>query len=160
VNTVRLTVVARDGVASFLGPGHAIKMLAAACSRNPVTLTELLDYTTPFDADFVEGVRAGLAVFDEHNSAENATAFHTVVQLLSPDRLPPFRVIDELTRSLSLQPVGVGLVLYNLKARRIVQLVNQYGELLRQDRGRIRRGGEPTRLLYTYRLPDDWRILP
>jgi hypothetical protein len=51
-------------------------------------------------------------------------------------------------------------VLYNLKARRIVQLVNQYGELLRQDRGRIRRGGEPTRLLYTYRLPDDWRILP
>jgi len=160
VDTVRLTVVDRDGTVSFLGPGHAIKMLTAACSRNPRTFKELLEYATPYDSEFVAGVRAGLAVFDEHNTPENLTAFQAVVRALAPERLPPFRVFDELTRTLSLQPVGVGLVLYNLEARRIVQLVNRYGELLRQDRGRIRRGGEPTRFLYSYRLPDDWRILP
>lgn len=160
VSTVRLTVVDRHGTVSFLGPGHVIKMLTAVCSRNPTTVNELLDYAAPYDSDFVESVRTGLAIFDEHNTPENSSAFHSVATMLSPERLPPFRVIDELTRTLSLQPVGVGLVLYNLEARRIVQLVNRYGELLRQDRGRIRRGGEPTRLLYSYRLPDDWRILP
>jgi len=160
VDTVRLTVVDRDGAVSFLGPGHAIKMLTAACSRNPRTVKELLEYAAPYDTDFVASVRAGLAVFDEHNTPENTAAFHAVARTVAPERLPPFRVIDELTRTLSLQPVGVGLVLYNLEARRIVQLVNRYGELLRQDRGRIRRGGEPTRILYSYRLPDEWRILP
>ncbi len=160
METVRLTVVDEKGTVSFLGPGHAIKMLTAACSRNPHTVEELLDLAAPYDGDFVASVQAGLAVFDEHNTPENPAAFHAVAQAVSPDRLPPFRVVDELTRTLSLQPVGVGLVLYNLAARRIVQLVNRYGELLRQDRGRIRRGGEPTRLLYSYRLPDDWRILP
>lgn len=160
MSMVRLTVVDRDGAVSFLGPGHAIKLLAAACSRNPTTVSELLDYATPYDRDFVASVRAGLAIFDEHNTREDAASFHSVATTLSPERLPPFRVVDDLTRSLSLQPVGVGLVLYNLSARRIVQLVNRYGELLRQDHGRIRRGGEPTRLLYSYRLPDDWRILP
>ncbi len=137
-----------------------IKMLTAACSRNPRTLGELLDYAAPYDADFVTSVRAGLAIFDEHNTPENASAFRSVAETVRPEQLPPFRVVDELTRTLSLQPVGVGLILYNLVARRIVQLVNRYGALLRQDRGRIRRGGEPTRMLYAYRLPDEWRIVP
>ncbi|MCX7624168.1 MAG: hypothetical protein N2Z82_10530 [Thermomicrobium sp.] len=160
MDTVRLTVVDRDGTVSFLGPGHAIKMLTAACSRDPRSLEELLDFAAPYDSDFVASVRAGLAIFDEHNTPDNPAAFRAVARAVSPERMPPFRVVDELTRTLSLQPVGVGLVLYNLEARRIVQLVNRYGELLRQDRGRIRRGGEPTRLLYSYRLPDEWRILP
>lgn len=160
MDTVRITVVDRSGRVSFLGPGHVIKMFAAACSRNPTNVGELLEYAEPYDTAFVEGVRAGLSIFDECNTPENPKAFHGLIQWLPPDQLPPFRVIDELTHALSLQPVGVGLILYNLVARRIVQLVNRYGELLRQDRGRVRQQGEPTRQLYSYRLPDEWQIVP
>ncbi|GBD15839.1 hypothetical protein HRbin26_00733 [bacterium HR26] len=157
---VRFTVIDAQGAVSFVGPGHAIKMFAAACSRNPRTLMELLEYTRPYDADFISEVRKGLAVFDEHNTPEDTSAFHSMIERTPPSTLPPFRVLDEVTRDLSLQPVDSGLILYNLGARRIIQVVNSYGELQREDRGRIRRSGQPTRMLYYYRLPDDWAIVP
>jgi len=157
---VRFTVVDPNGATSFLGPGHVIKMLAAACSRNPRTLQDLLEFTRPYDPDFVSEVRRGLAIFDEHNTPDDLSAFQAVVERQSPDTLPPFRVFDDLTRDLSLRPARLGLVLYNLKARRIVQLVNSYGALLREDRGRIRRSGQPTPVLYSYQLPHEWQIVP
>ncbi|MCM8748001.1 hypothetical protein NET02_02445 [Thermomicrobiaceae bacterium CFH 74404] len=157
---VRFTVIDAQGAASFVGPGHAIKMFAAACSRNPRSLAELLEFTRPYDADFITEVRNGLAVFDEHNTPDDPSAFHSIIEHASPSTLPPFRVLDEVTRDLSLQPVESGLILYNLGARRIVQVVNSYGELQREDRGRIRRSGQPTRMLYHYRLPDEWAIVP
>jgi len=160
VRQVRFTVIDSQGAVSFVGPGHAIKMLTAACSRSPQSLAELLDFTRPYDTDFVDEVRRGLAIFDEHNTPEDTSAFHAMLRQVSPSRLPPFRVLDEVTRDLSLQPVDSGLILYNLGARRIVQVHNRYGALQREDRGRIRRSGQPTRLLYYYRLPDDWTIVP
>ncbi len=160
VAVIRFTVIDSQGAVSFVGPGHAIKMFAAACSRGPRTLQELLEFTRPYDADFINEVRRGLAIFDEHNTPEDMSAFRAMLQQRPPSTLPPFRVLDEVTRDLSLQPVDSGLILYNLGARRIIQIQNSYGELQREDRGRIRRSGQPTRLLYYYRLPDDWAIVP
>jgi hypothetical protein len=56
--------------------------------------------------------------------------------------------------------VKAGLVLFNLKERRIIQVFNTYDNVRRQDRGRIHKGGEPTGKLYHYRLPMDWQIVP
>lgn len=78
----------------------------------------------------------------------------------APVELPPFRVVDERTRHLSLKPVATGLILYNLKALRIIQIQNSYAEVQRADRGRVRQNGRPTRILYYYKLPEEWNIVP
>ncbi len=73
---------------------------------------------------------------------------------------PVFRVIDDATRNESLQPVKVGLIIFNLRAKRIVQVQNSYGVLHRSDRGRYFENGQPTDRLYFYRLPSDWSLVP
>ncbi len=74
--------------------------------------------------------------------------------------LPVLRVIDELTRQQSLEPVRIGLVIFNLPARRIIQVQNSQGVLQRSDRGRYFENGDPTDRLYFYRLPADWTLVP
>jgi hypothetical protein len=160
VSVIRFTVVDQHGTTSFVGPAHAIKMLVAACSRNPTTTNELLEYTQPYDDQFVNEVRSGLAVFDEHNTPENLAAFQNWNATIPNEQLPPFRILDEETRRESLEPVETGLVLLNLKKQRIIQVQNSYEEVQRQNRGRIRRGGEPVPVLYRYKLPQTWQILP
>jgi hypothetical protein len=59
-----------------------------------------------------------------------------------------------------LEPRRLGVIIFNLKARRIVQVQNSYSELLRSDRGRVRVDGRPTRQIYRYSLPEEWAILP
>ncbi|HET7037655.1 MAG TPA: hypothetical protein VFI42_18360, partial [Thermomicrobiaceae bacterium] len=117
-------------------------------------------FARPYDAAFVTEVQSGLAVFDEHNTAENFTTFLQQAGELDPAELPPFRVLDDTSRALSLTPAGTGLILFNLPARRIIQVQNSYADVLRTDRGRVRENGRPTRFLYHYELPSDWRILP
>ncbi len=54
-----------------------------------------------------------------------------------------------------------GLVLFNLKARRIIQVHNNLLRVRRRDRGRIRSGGVPRDdQLYAYELPEDWSLVP
>ena len=160
MSVIRFTVVDQEGTTSFVGPCHTIKMLVAACSRNPETTSELLEYTRPFDESFVEDVRSGLSVFDEHNTRDDTGAFYGWADELSNRQLPPFRIFDETMRQESLKPAGTGLLVLNLKEQRIVQVQNSYEEVQRQDRGRIRRQGEPIPVLYRYKLPDAWRIVP
>lgn len=160
MNVIRFTVIDDAGTFSFVGPCHGIKMLVAACSRYPQTGRQLLDFARRYDTDLVDQVQSGLAVFDEHNTRENSVAFHTASEGVAPSALPPFRVLDEYGRRLSLAPVGTGLILFNLSARRIIQVQNSYAEVLRTDRGRIRENGHPTRTLYHYTLPDEWSIVP
>jgi len=74
--------------------------------------------------------------------------------------LPVFQVVDEVTRHQSLEPVTIGLVIFNLPAKRIIQIQNTLGVLQRSDRGRYFENGEPTERLYFYRLPDDWAMVP
>jgi hypothetical protein len=123
-------------------------------------MQELLDYAQPYDEEFVQDVRSGLSLFDEHNTRENLGSFRRWNDEMSNRSLPPFRVLDDATRRESLRPAGTGLVLLNLNQRRIVQVQNSYADVLRSDRGRVRRGGEPTRLLYRYDLPESWSIVP
>ncbi|PZR99041.1 MAG: hypothetical protein DLM69_07800 [Candidatus Chloroheliales bacterium] len=163
---MRFTVIDPNGTVSFVAPCNGLKALVAACSSQPppTTTRELLAATAGYDDRLGDNVLNGLARFDEYNSAEQHSNFDAAIQLFSADsrdhELPPFRVINEATRDLSLTPVKAGLVLFNLAQKRIIQVQNTYAEVERRDRGRIHRGGKPTQQLYHYQLPPDWAILP
>ncbi len=157
---IRFTVIDDRGTSSFVGPCHVIKMLTAACSCHPAGIQQLLQYARSYDEAFVRSIESGLAIFDEHNTRENHAAFQELMETTSPAELPPFRVVDERSRQLSLKPVVTGLILFNLTARRIIQVQNSYADVQRVDRGRIRENGRPTRTLYYYSLPQEWNIVP
>jgi len=160
VNIIRYTVIDESGMLSFVGPCHAIKMFVAACSVHPTSSEQLLRNARRYDKAFIDSVESGLAIFDEHNTRENFAAFLAVAESTPPAELPPFRVVDDRTRALSLKPAATGVILFNLKARRIIQVQNSYAEVQRVDRGRIRQNGRPTRVLYYYSLPEEWSIVP
>lgn len=160
MSEMRFTVVDEHGSLSFLGPCYALKMLAAACSQGPHDSRRLLRLTSAYDPHFSQKVLNGLAVFDEHNSVADHRVIQHQLATRPPQELPPFRVLDEQTRRASMQPARAGLVMFNLKARRIVQVLNSYAELERRDRGRLRRNGRPIGGLYHYELPDEWSIVP
>lgn len=160
MSVLRYTVVDGMGTVSFVGPGHVMKMLAAACAKDPADIRSLLDATGRYDAVFAKTVLDGLCIFDEHNTAEDYASGEAQVTEIEPKRSPPFRVLSDAMRNQSLEPVGAGLVVYNLPARRIIQIQNSYAELHRQGRGRLRENGRPVERLYHYNLPDSWTILP
>lgn len=158
MSTMRYTIVDEGGTTSFVGPGHALKMLAAACSRHPADHRALLAIAEEYDPRFAAEVVKSLSRLETAPGA-NAEAGETS----PPSPVPaeaPFRVVDETTRRQSLQPACLGLVVFNLPARRIVQVQNGYAELQRKDRGRLRRDGRPVRAYYSYELPADWSIVP
>ena len=161
---MRFTVIDPNGTVSFVAPCNALKALVAACSKGPTDLESLLAASSRYDTDLQSQVLDGLAVFDEHNAEGSYEQIHSAIDYAEEQRthhnIPAFRVVDETTRKASLEPVKAGLVLFNLKERRIVQVHNTYDNVRRQDRGRIHRGGTPTRQLYHYSLPSDWQIVP
>ena len=163
---MRFTVIDPQGTTSFVAPCTALKALVAACASSPPPehIDDLLAATTKYDTDLREYVLNSLALFDEHNANGKHDQIHFAIQYADEQRthhqIPAFRVVDEVTREASLQPVKAGLVLFNLKDRRIIQLQNTYADVRREDRGRVHAGGEPTGQLYSYRLPVDWQILP
>ncbi len=161
---MRFTVIDQNGSVSFVAPCNALKALVAACSKFPANLDALLTASIPYDSDLRDNVLNSLAVFDEHNSSGQYEQIHSAIDYAGEQRsqqnIPAFRVVDETTREASLQPVKAGLVLFNLKERRIIQVHNTYDNIRRQDRGRIHKGGAPTSKLYHYRLPLDWQIVP
>jgi len=162
---MRFTVIAPEGTVSFVAPCNALKALVAACSRvSPTSLEALLSASTLYDNQLKDHVLNSLAIFDEHNSHGSYTNIHNAIDYADEQRshhqIPAFRVVDETTRNASLQPVKAGLVLFNLKERRIIQVHNTYDEIKRRDRGRIHEGGQPTKKLYHYELPKEWQILP
>ena len=160
MDLMRFNVIDARGTVSFVAPCHTLKVLTAACAQNPATLEELLAYADPYDPQLGAYVLDGLAVFDEHNTAQNSDAIRSALLNVPSDKTPPFRVTDAVTREASLTPVRTGLVIYNLLAKRIIQVQNSYANVERQDRGRVRENGLPTNKLYRYKLPDDWRLLP
>lgn len=160
MNVMRFTVVDAQGVVSFVAPCHAMKMMVAACSRDPQDLSQLLAYLEEYDTELVAYIQSGLAVFDEHNVDGNCQHIHRVLASSRPHETPVFRVVDEVTRDHSLNPVKAGLVIFNLIDRRIVQVVNSYAEIRRSGVGRVRDRGIPTSRRYRYRLPPSWRIVP
>lgn len=160
MNQIRFTVADCEGTASFVGPCHAIKMLVSACAHGSTTLPDLLAHVRTLDQTYAESVRNGLTIFDEHNLENDSTAIKRLLREESPVNWPPFRVFDDETRAASTQPTGTGLIIFNLIGRRIIQVQNSYSEILRQDRGRYRENGHPTRRLYHYDLPAEWKLAP
>ncbi len=143
---LRYTVVDADGTVSFVGPGYVLKMLAAAASRGPHTVEQLLEIAGEFDPEYANRVARALAGNDEDEWPDDAGR--------------PFRAAGEADSRRALDPARSGLVVFNLDARRIVQIQNTYAELKRADRGRMRRNGRPVQVFYQYELPDDWTIVP
>src|SRR6266487_1918705 len=160
---MRITVTVENGTVSFGAPCNALKALVAACSKFPTDLDALLTAAMPYDSELKDNVMNGLALFDEHNGAGKYERIHNMIDHAGEQRaehnLPAFRVVDETTREASLQPVKAGLVLFNLKERRIIQVLNTYDDVKRRDRGRIHENGVPTKRLYHYELPRDWEIV-
>lgn len=157
VGSYRFNVIDESGVVSFLGPRHGCKMIAAACGAGHRSLETMLTYIRALDDEWAGEVREGLREFDERNAT--ATAETPVPDPASGWRAP-FRVIDRETRRQSMKTSSLGLFVVNLKERRIVQVDNQSIELEKVGRGRVRRNGKPTRMLFRYELSKDWALVP
>lgn len=156
----RVNVIDEKGTVSFLAPPHGLKVLAASVSRGGENFQELLIHARPYDADWADSVLRDVLLFDEHNVDELSEPFDEAVESKDDEDHPAFRVMTPSTRKRSLVPGRLGLVVFNLKERRIIQIHNSYDELRRNDRGRIRVAGEPTELMFHYALPDDWALVP
>ena len=160
MEVLRVNIIDAAGAVSFVAPCHALKVIAAACAKNPATIRELLDHAEPFDPRLKRYILDGLAVFDEHNSEESVGAIRATIEESPVEAHPPFRIIDAYTREWSLAPVHAGLVIFNLPAKRIVQVQNACAEVEREDRGHVHVDGEPTERLYEYALPEEWALVP
>ncbi len=155
---MRFTLVDERGALSFVAPAHLMKAFAAACAQGASDALALLTQAAAWDHQAVAKIRRDLHLFDEHHTAEEPAQLHAWLQ--KEPAVRPFRVLDSLSRRISLEPAGAGLVVFNLVRRRIVQVQNSFTELRRRDRGRVRRNGKPTPELYRYELPSEWAILP
>jgi hypothetical protein len=157
---MRFTVIDPDTTVSFCGAGHLLKMATAVVADGAITVRSLIDGLAPLDDAATARIRSELAVFDEHCLPGDVAATAAWFDGDEGHAEAAFRVVDELTRRMSTRSERLGLVLFNLNERRIVQVQNSYGALRRQDRGRIRNDAQPTSRLYRYRLPEEWSIVP
>lgn len=160
MNVVRCTIIDGRAGVSFIVHGDALPALVAACTHNPQTLEELLSQADQHYHDLRDYVLNGLAIFDEMNVPNNYTHIHEVLSTKPPHETPPFRIVDEMTREFSLQPVKAGAILFNLRAKRIVQLANSYREIRRSGRFRVFDGSALTNAFFSYRLPEEWALVP
>lgn len=157
---MRFTVIDPGGTVSFSGPGHCLKALVAGCSHGAAELGDLLERVRPIDEQFVVNVLNELAKFDEHVLADNPESIDRWLERPEDETQEAFRVFDQRLRDRSLTAGRLGVVLFNLPEQRIVQIENSYGELLREDRGRVRVNGKPVNRYYHYSLPESWTLLP
>jgi hypothetical protein len=160
MNVLRCTIIDRSGGISFLTHGDALPALVAACGANPMTVDDFLSRVEPYYRNLHDYVQAGLAVFDEHNSNGHYDVIHRALTRVARHKQPVFRVVDDLTREASLRPVKAGAVIFNLKEKRIVQMVNCYQEIRRSGKGRIFDGSRHTEAVFRYRLPEEWALVP
>jgi hypothetical protein len=155
VGSYRFNVIDESGTVSFLGPRHGSKMIAAACGADHRTLDSLLTYIRALDDVWAGQVEDGLREFDARSSEADAA-----VPGSDRDWRAPFRVVDAETRKQSMRISSLGLFVVNLKERRIVQVDNRSMELEAAGKGRVRRNGRPTRMLFRYRLSPEWSLVP
>lgn len=160
MDVMRFTVVDERGTVSFVAHTSAALALTAACAENPETLHDMLAAATTYDRGLRALVLNGLAVFDEHNVPGATQRIHEQLATLPKREMPVFRVLDALTREVSLQPVRAGVILFNLRAKRIVQIANTDEMLTRTGTVNYHNGRFLSRREFTYELPPDWSIVP
>ncbi len=155
MGTYRFNVIDGNGTASFLGPRHASKMIAAACGANHRSLDSMLTYLRALDEVWALEVSAGLDAFDARTQGEDTGSSESAHRWQAP-----FRVVDEESRRQSMRISSLGLFVVNLRARRIVQVDNRSISLEKSGRGRVRRNGKPTRMMFRYSLSPEWELVP
>jgi hypothetical protein len=160
VNVLRCTIIDARGGVSFVADADVLPALAKACTDNPQTLEQLLDGTAPYYEGLREQVLNGLAMFDERNVDGHYESIHEALDLCAPYELPVFRVVDDRTREASLSPVKAGAVVFNLRAKRIIQIENTYREITRRGAGRVFDGIRLTNEVFSYQLPGEWALVP
>jgi len=121
---------------------------------------EMLDHVDQIDRRLRDHILSGLAVFDEHNIEGNYHDIHERFQSPGGEIEPVFRVVDELTRQRSLQPTRTGLIIFNLKDRRIVEVLNHFYAVERSGEVHLHNGARYSRRTVPYELPESWSIVP
>jgi hypothetical protein len=160
MNVLRCTVIDHNGGISFVTHADALPALVAACTANPLTVDDFLSTVEPYYRSLYDYVQAGLAIFDEHNAGGHYEVIHRALTRVPRHKQPVFRVVDDLTREASLRPVKAGAVIFNLPAKRIVQMVNSYQEIRRTGKGRVFDGSRHTDATFRYKLPEEWALVP
>lgn len=160
MNTMRFTVIDERGTVSFVAPCDVLVPLVAGCARDPTTMEELLALADDYSSGLMERILCSLAVFDEQNSQDNLLSIHKGLEVCRPHELPAFRVLDDRTREASLTPVHAGVVVFNLRAKRIVQIQNSFAEIQRKARARASKPTNPDRRIIKYELPSYWSLVP
>ncbi len=160
MDVMRYTIIDQRGGVSFIADCHVAYAFTAACSQNPATLEDFLDIADRYHRSVKEQVLCGLAIFDEHNVGPERLVIHSAFDHLPPEEQPVFRVMDERTREESLRPVKAGTLIFNLPAKRIVQMQNGYPMLERRGRAPVFDGERLTNRVFIYRLPEDWTLVP
>ena len=160
MDVMRYTVVDERGAVSFVAACDVCTAMVAACSEDPKDLSDLLDKVDFYYRNLKEYVLNGLAVFDERNTKREYAAIHVELNKNQPQQHPVFRVVDEMTRETSLRPVMAGAIIFNLHAKRIVQLDNRFEEIARSGKVTVFDGFSRTNLTYLYHLPKAWKLVP
>ncbi len=159
MSLMRYTIVDQNGGVSFVADEYMLTALVAACSTNPTTVEGLLDAVHEVDRRPRDQVRHALSVFDEHNVPGSYDAIHRTLAETPSIYASAFRIVDERTRQASLEPVKAGLIIFNLKERRIIQVQNSVG-IERNGTAHHHNGRQWTARVHPYELPDSWRIVP
>ncbi|MHB1007227.1 MAG: hypothetical protein ACYC3S_16535 [Chloroflexota bacterium] len=159
MNVMRYTIVDNKCAVSFVAGCESLEPLVAACAGNPRSVEDMLTALARYDARLDDYVSCGLAIFGEHNTEDHYQVIRSALRFCAPQDVPVFRVVDTETRRASLQPVKAGIVIFNLSARRIVQLHNTHTAIRRRGKVVVRdTGGKPR--VYRYELPAAWVIVP
>jgi len=157
---MRFTIVDPSGAVSFVGDGFYLLPLVAACASNPTSLRDMLTHVDDIDRRVRRHVLSGLAVFDEHNVEGDYAAIRAQLEAADEAREPVIRVGDEVTRQRSLEPTKTGLIIFNLKDQRIVQVLNHFYAVERSGDVHLHNGQRYSRRTVHYSLPDSWSIVP
>jgi hypothetical protein len=157
---MRFTIVDERGTVSFVGDGFLLLPLVAACAVNPTSLRDMLVQADQIDRRLRTRVLNELAVFDEHNVEGDYGAIREALVSTNGSKEPVFRVVDEITRQRSLQPTRTGLIIFNLKDRRIIEVLNHFYAVERSGEVHLHNGTRYSRRTVSYELPDCWAIVP
>ena len=156
----RVNLIDERGTISLLTPPHGPKMLTAVAGLGLETSREMLEAVAAMDESWIRQVQSQLAMFSEFNVESLDEDWREMVEENDSVVHPAFRVIDGVTRSRSLVPGSLGLIVFNLKQRRIIQVQNAWDELERTGEGRYRIDGDIDERMYTYTLPETWSLVP
>lgn len=156
----RINLIDDRGTISLLAPPHGPKMLTAVAGLGLETSRHMLNAVAKMDAEWIRQVQSQIAMFDEFNVDTLDSGWQEMVQEEDTIVHPAFRVIDGVTRSRSLVPGSLGLIVFNMKQRRIIQVHNSWDELSRTGEGRYRVDGDPEERKFTYALPETWSLVP